>query len=97
MSEFLQAHINKLQTGLVSKMEDIIVVKLIENGIDPNDHSFLSVNISRVIIEGDPFEHYYFRYGQPDEKRIVSIEICPSFDWEDNGTTINVTANKRYY
>lgn len=96
---FIQNITADFLTQLLNKSDNVIEEALIKNGIDITDIQYLKDHISRVIKEGDKFEHYYLDYGTPNEKRIVSIqrnaEITTTFDEDKNKYT--VLASHNYY
>jgi hypothetical protein len=58
---------------------------------------FLKEHCERVQIEGDKFEHIYYHFGQPDEKRIISMEREVNMSWHEEGGNLKMKAEKRYY
>lgn len=81
------------------KQDNIIRAALLKNGFNPDDTKFLAANIQRIMIEGDPYDHFYFNYGQPDEKRIISIERDVKIDLATNIENFSTTirATQKYY
>lgn len=59
---------------VIDKKEELIKQALINNDIDPTDLNYLGQHLDMVIIEGDPFEHYYFDYGKPTGVRLISFK-----------------------
>jgi hypothetical protein len=94
---FLETQINNHQRELVNQTDSVIKQALEKNGIPLNDLEYLKENIQIIYIEDDPFEHYYFRYDTPDEKRILSIQRTPDIKFGEDITAVKVTASLLYY
>ncbi len=82
------------------RMDSVLLNALISNGL-PTDTDFIKENITRVQIEGDGFDHYWFHFDQPDAIRVVSIERSPEikFDVHREGPIelINTKMEAKYY
>lgn len=95
---FMQAHKNAMVRALVDKTDNTIRDAIIKAGFDPSDEQFLRENITKVVVEGDKFDHYYYKYGSPDEKRLISIERLPNIEFKDTLVGgLKVTASSHYY
>jgi hypothetical protein len=97
---FQEQLFNGLTKCIVNQRDETIKAALVKNGLNPNDIDFLKENIQRVVFEDDAeFEHYYYHFGQDDEKRIISIEINPKiqhrFNEENFSSKVNYT--QKYY
>ena len=92
-------HINEMINSMAIKDDSVIVAAIKEKGFDPNDREFLTLHIQKIIPEGDPFEHYYYNYGQPDEIRIISFEKDFTFEQVTDEKTNSVTlkVSRKYY
>lgn len=98
MSEYIETLMNGMIKEFLKKQEQIIKDAFIKAGIDVNDIQFIKDNVERIVQDGDPFEHYWYRFGKPDAKRIISIEINPRINeplLKDNKYT--VTSEQHYY
>src|SRR5688572_7278219 len=96
----LQQQLTADLSGKITFNQDNVLRECLKNhGFNISDIAFLKENIECITVEGDPFEHYYFHYGQPDEKRLISIERMPSLEYgnSEDGRSVNVTVSKRYY
>jgi len=67
------------------------------NGVNITDIEFIKNNMTRIIKEGDKFEHYFLHYGTDKQVRILSMQKTPDItnNYSDNKYTI--TANCKYY
>ena len=58
-------------------------------------------DLSIVSAPGDPFDHYFYKYGTPDEKRIISIERTPTISFSEaddiHSNMVRVTIEQKYY
>lgn len=94
---YIQHVMNDFYAKVVSETDNTIKLALIRNGIDPDDICFLKQNIQRILIEGDSFEHYFYRYGTPEEKRIISIEKEFTINQGSTDNKHTMSAYKKYY
>lgn len=85
------------QKEFIHKQDETIKAAFIKNGIDFNDTDHLKNNLTRIIIKGDEFDHYYMYYGTDKEIRIISIQRIPEIinNYSDNKYTITFTC--KYY
>lgn len=94
-----QFNFTNIQSQLVGKIDSAIKEALTKNGIDITDLRYLKDHITRIIKEGDEFEHYYLDYGTLTEKRIISLQknliFDQDFDYDRNKYT--VLASQKYY
>ncbi len=77
--------------------DELIRKALVAKGFDADNIGFIKGNFQRIILENDPnFEHFYYRYGTPDEQRIISISKLVLKN-DDDFTRINYSASYNYY
>jgi len=91
-------YINSLTTQLAYDLDELIKKRFIDSGIDVNNIQDIKDNCARIICYNDPFEHWYYKQGTPEEKRIISIEreftITGPFE---NDNQLKVRAERMYY
>lgn len=88
----------KMQKELAEKEDTAIKDALIANGFNPDDHDFLRDNFELIRIDGDRFVHYYFHYGKPDGKRIISIDRKCNIECDRSiENTFTMTLSYKYY
>ncbi len=92
MYEIQQRMINEF----IEKLDKLIEQRLSENGFNVDDKRFLKDNFTFIELPTDDFRHLYYHFGQPDQKRIISIEkeTCVPVD---NLGSFTFTATKKYY
>lgn len=84
--------------NLAKQLNDIVRLALMKHGIDPDDIQFLSDNITRVLKDDDPFEHYYLHAGATEQKRIISIEKETKIDYRnDESGNLKIIATRNWY
>ncbi len=81
---------DKAMNQFVKQMDGLIMQKMIDAGIDITNIDYLKEHITRVRIDGDLYDHYYFDYNLPNQKRILSIQRNP----EINGPEFMIDRNK---
>lgn len=99
LPEYTYMHqlMNSFHAEFIKNVDNEIKKALILNGINPDDIEFLKENIQCISREDDKFEHYFFRYGTLDEKRIISIEKEPKINQNYTDNKHTISAYKRYY
>lgn len=93
----IQHVMNDFYAKIVRETDDTIKLALIRNGINPDDIYFLKQNIQRIWKEGDRFEHYFYKYGTTEEKRIISIEKEFTINQGSADNKHTMSAYKKYY
>lgn len=68
-----------LHRDFIDKQDAVIREAITSAGFDPYDMEFIRANFQRVSMPEDSFEHFWYHFGQPDAKRIISIGQ-PVFD-----------------
>lgn len=94
---YMDSIISQQQRELITKQDNLIKDALIRNGVNITDIEFIKNNMTRIIKEGDKFEHYFLHYGTDKQVRILSMQKTPDItnNYSDNKYTI--TANCKYY
>lgn len=92
----IQGLIRNLAAELERKKDQAIKEALTNAGFE-FDLDFIKENVSLVTREGDKFEHYYYRFGKIDEKRIISFERMPKTELVTEGRTVSQNASFIYY
>lgn len=89
----------KHQSSFIKEMDAVIRKAFISKGIEPNLVLLKTDDFSIINIEGDPFDHYYYKYGTKEEVRIISIERLPEVNFSNSNDTGSITAfiSSRYY
>lgn len=81
----------------VQKKEALIKERLQRAGLDITD-DFVKENLQRVIFEDDPeFEHFYYRFGEPDSIRLISISGWKYDQPTGDDFVTKMTASFYYY
>lgn len=80
MPSFADHFTSKLQGDFVAKQDSVIKEALAAAGFNPDDHFFIADNFTWVQCEGDPFNHFYYHFGLPDARRLISFQRVPYFD-----------------
>jgi hypothetical protein len=84
--------------SIVVKQDDIIKAAFKLKGLNPDDLEMVKRDITRVTIEGDPFEHVYYKFGTAEEIRIISIGPVEFGNKPRNiADPIKVEASCKYY
>jgi hypothetical protein len=88
----------QIQEKYVQERDKVIKDAFIRMGLDPDNNEFLKLNVTRVIVEDDPFEHLFLYYDTPEEQRIISIQRLPDLDWPQSPDgQWNQTISSKYY
>jgi hypothetical protein len=100
--EFIQTQTGialKMQEEIAEKEDAIIRQALIDNGFNPNNLDFIRDNFEVVSPENESIVHYFYHYGKPDEKRIISIEKSRNIEYRDGSidNKIMATLSHKYY
>lgn len=84
MQEYLQ---DVSARGFVKQKESVLQKSIEDAGfiITPE---FIAANISCITSIKDKYEHYFYRYGTPEEKRIISINKDLEISYADGKMTI---------
>jgi hypothetical protein len=72
IGNFKDEAVKRLAEGYYQQIEGVFLKALQDKGL-PSTSEFIRDNIKKVIIEGDEYEHYWYRYGLDDAIRIISI------------------------
>lgn len=94
---YMDTILTQQQRDFINKQDTVIKEAFIRNGVDVTDIEFIKANVSRIIKEGDEFEHYFLYYGTPDEKRIISIQINPTIVNNSTDNKYTITTTSKYY
>ena len=86
---------NSFAKNHFKQVDALIKSALEKNGLDCNDTEFLKSNVTRIDKSGEDFEHWYFRFGQPDEVRLISFQKQPDIKFSDDHLKATTTMN--YY
>jgi hypothetical protein len=92
----------QVSTSLSVQKEIILLQKLREAGFLLITPEFVKEYISVLYRDGDICEHWYYNYGKPDSKRIISISREPkiTYGWNVDDLFNNnytVRAEIQYY
>ena len=91
---FVQSLNQQMSLKLLEQKEQVIKEAFMEAGLNMEAH----INgITILYTQGDPFEHYYYKYGTSEERRIISIQRMPDVGWEECGRSITQKATRKYY
>jgi len=74
---FMHQITNNVIKDLVAKKDQLIKDRLISLNVDVNDFLFLKENLTILIKDGDPFEHYILYLGGENETRVISFSKQP--------------------
>jgi len=69
--------------------DKILKDALIKADVDVEDLVYISEHFTRIMMDGDKYDHFYIDYGTPEEKRIISIERMPEVKQDGNRYTIS--------
>lgn len=94
---FMDSVMQQHHKELVRKQDETIKAAFIKNGIDFNDTEHLKNNLSRIIIKGDEFDHYYMYYGTEKQIRIISIQRLPEIATTYSDNKYICTCTCKYY
>lgn len=89
--------INKrMSNGFVKSEDDTIKSAFVKAGFIVTEE-FIKEHCELVQVEGEKFEHIYYHFGQPDQKRIISMEREVQMSWVEENGCYKMKAEKRYY
>ena len=94
---FLEQCYQDFSREFFDKEDKVIYNAFVNAGLDPKKKECLT-DITIVSQRGDNFEHYYYKHGTPEEKRIISIETNPTIVLDNDGSgKVIFKADKKYY
>lgn len=96
---FQETVAKELCEDLLKQQETIFLDALRATGL-PVDMEFIKSNIECITEEGGKFNHYWYKHGTPDARRIISIEREPliRYDMPSNfSNNVKLTMEARYY
>lgn len=94
---YIDTIITSQQKDFIKKMDDVIKEAFVRNGVDVSDIEFLKQNVSKIIKEGDHFDHYFLYYGTDKEIRIISMQRVPEITNNSSDNKYTITATCKYY
>lgn len=93
---FMKEVSNHLSYVFVKSQDDAIKAAFVKHGLETTEQ-FIKEHCQRIQVIGEPFEHIYYHYGQPDQVRIISMETEVLMSWHEENGNIKMKAEKRYY
>jgi hypothetical protein len=82
---------------VAQKKESAIREAFEKLGFKLYEPDFIKTHVQIIIKEGDPFEHYYYNYGQPGEVRVISIDRMPHIETIEENFSTKMVASYRAY
>lgn len=80
---------NKMYKEFNRSVDNVLKEAFVKVGIDIDDLGSISGRFTRIVKDGDKFDHFFIDYGKPNEKRIVSIERMPEIKQDGNKYTVS--------
>lgn len=98
MPSFADQFTSKLHGDFIAKQNAITKEALIVAGFDAEDKAFITAEFTVVQREVDPFNHLYYHFGKPDQRRIISIQRAPDINTGTvSGGNFTQSVAARYY
>lgn len=94
-SSFMK-EINNHLSDFVKSQDEAIKSAFVKHGLETTEQ-FIKDHCQRIQVIGEPFEHIYYHFGQPDQVRIISMETEVQMSWQEQNGNIKMKAEKRYY
>lgn len=93
---FINEFNKRISNEFVKSEEDTVKSAFVKAGFIVTEE-FIKEHCELVQVEGEEFEHIYYHFGQPDQKRIISIEREVRMTWTEENGTYKMKAEKSYY
>lgn len=93
---FINEFNKRMVNDLVKSEDDTIKAAFVKAGFVITEE-LIREHCERIHVEGERFEHIYYHFGQPDEKRIISMEREIHMSWVEENGSYKMRAEKKYY
>ena len=93
---FINEFNKRMANDFVKSEDDTIQAAFVKAGFVVSE-DFIKEHCQCIQVEGEKFEHIYYHFGLPDEKRIISMERDVQMSWTEEGGAYKMRVEKRYY